>query len=78
MIERRLASANNRYGAKHPTKLVLSEQAYEVRGRRRVSNDTEVCSHSRSRACVPGGGRRVLILTLAGADGASGMPCTSG
>ena len=28
-VARRLASANNRYGAKHPTKLVLSEQAYE-------------------------------------------------
>ena len=28
-IDQRLASANNRYGAKHATKLVLSERAYE-------------------------------------------------
>ena len=27
-IEQRLMSANNRYGAKHPTKLVLSERTY--------------------------------------------------
>ena len=28
MIDQRLAAANNRYGAKHATKLVLSERTY--------------------------------------------------